>query len=231
MAIKTQYITLSIVIPTLNSSDTLLACISKLNSAKLPVEIIIVDGGSDDSTLQISSDLGLIPLKSEKGRGQQLANGAELANSDWLLFLHSDTILSSEWYSEVQDFISKSSNIRQAAAFKFCLNDNSFSARLIEIAVHLRCKIFGLPYGDQALLISRIFYRELGGYSHIPIMEDVALIRQIGKENIFILNTPAITSAKRYKKDGWLKRPIRNLFCLLLYYLRWDINKIKQFYK
>jgi rSAM/selenodomain-associated transferase 2 len=221
----------SIIIPTLNSSRTLQSCVSALNHIKKPIEIISVDGGSEDNTLQIISTLGLVSLQSAKGRGLQLAVGAKHANSEWLLFLHSDTVLGSEWYNEVQGFITKSSNNKKAAAFRFCLNHTGLPARWIETAVHWRCKIFSLPYGDQGLLINRQFYKELGGYLKIPIMEDVELIRKIGRRNISMLKTPALTSSIRYQEDGWLFRPIRNLICLVLYFLNWDIHAINRLYK
>jgi hypothetical protein len=85
--------------------------------------------------------------------------------------------------------------------------------------VSWRSKLFALPYGDQGLLISRAFYESLGGFEPLPIMEDVELIRRIGRPRLSVLDCPAITSSRRYRDGGYLGRSFRNLFCLGLYFL------------
>ena len=83
-----------------------------------------------------------------------------------------------------------------------------------------RCARFGLPYGDQGLLISRRHYDRIGGFRPMPLMEDVDIIRRIGRANMDVLNSRVVTSADRYRRGGWWGRPIRNMFCLGLYFLR-----------
>ncbi|MEC7942630.1 MAG: glycosyl transferase family 2, partial [Pseudomonadota bacterium] len=82
-----------------------------------------------------------------------------------------------------------------------------------------RSRVLGLPYGDQGLLISREFYFSLGGYREMPLMEDVDIVRRIGRKHIIFLDAMAVTSAKRYRQDGWWGRPIRNIFCLTMFLL------------
>ena len=93
-----------------------------------------------------------------------------------------------------------------------------------------RSRTLGLPYGDQALLISRAFYEEIGGYQTIPLMEDVDLVRCIGRRNLCQLDGAVITSAAKYRRDGWMLRPVRNLFCLSLYFLGIAPEKIARIY-
>ena len=93
------------------------------------------------------------------------------------------------------------------------------AARRLERMVSWRCRLFALPYGDQGLLISRVFYESLGGFEPLPIMEDVDLIRRIGRARLSVLDCPAITSAKRFREGGYLGRSARNLTCLALYFL------------
>jgi hypothetical protein len=78
--------------------------------------------------------------------------------------------------------------------------------------------VLGLPYGDQGLLISAAFYRALGGYAKLPLMEDVDIVRRIGRHRISILRSVALTAAGRYQRDGYVLRPARNLLCLALYF-------------
>jgi hypothetical protein len=81
-----------------------------------------------------------------------------------------------------------------------------------------RARRLGLPYGDQGLLIGRAFLESLGGYPPLPLMEDVALVRRIGRRRLDALAADAVTSAARYRREGYVARPLRNLFCLGLYF-------------
>jgi hypothetical protein len=79
--------------------------------------------------------------------------------------------------------------------------------------------MLGLPYGDQGLLISRTLYDEVGGYLDVPLMEDVMIVRAIGKPHLTELNAEARTSAAKYERDGWGKRSWRNAFLLIRFLL------------
>ena len=154
------------------------------------------------------------------GRGRQLQAGAEAARFPWLLFLHADTVLDPGWEREVATFIERV-DIGQrpvaAAAFRFALDDMGFLPRMIEVGVALRCTLFRLPYGDQGLLIPRRLYDQIGGFKPMPLMEDVDIVRRLGRSRTLILRTQAVTSAIRYKRDGYIPRAARNLACLGLY--------------
>lgn len=208
---------LSIVIPTLNAAKSLPACLAALNAWPGQVQLIVVDGGSDDETLHIARGANATVLPTGRGRGQQLARGGSAAQGPWLMFLHADTVLEPDWVDEVRLFTEDETNHHRVAAFRFALNDDSTQARRVEKMVAWRCRVLGLPYGDQGLLIHRDFYNRLSGFKALPLMEDVDLIRRIGKDRIHIFNTAALTSADRFRRDGWWARPSRNLFCLFLY--------------
>ena len=93
-----------------------------------------------------------------------------------------------------------------------------------------RCRRFGLPYGDQGLLISRAHYERLGGFRPLPLMEDVDLVRRIGRNDLVPLEADAITSAARYRRDGWWFRPLRNLTCLSLYFAGLPPQALRRLY-
>ena len=162
-------------------------------------------------------------IRAQKGRGTQLAAGAEQARSNWLLFLHGDTVLQSGWEAEASAFIERvDGGVRPeaAAAFSFALDDFGAWPRLLEASVGLRCAVFRFPYGDQGLLIPKRLYDSIGGYRPLPLMEDVDLVRRLGRKRLVMMRTKAVTSAVRYKRDGYLARIARNVACLSLYYLR-----------
>lgn len=203
---------LSVVIPALNESGTIAACLAAVDKAD---EVLVVDGGSSDSTVAIAEQSGACVLRSARGRGAQLHSGALAARGDWLLFLHADTLLKPGW-REAADLHIASRPLR-AAHFRFRLNSEDWRARVVERGVALRSSLLKLPYGDQGLLISRAHYQAIGGFRPLPLMEDVDLVRRIGRQRLRSLPAAAITSAERWHRDGWLKRSSRNLLYLLLY--------------
>jgi hypothetical protein len=84
----------------------------------------------------------------------------------------------------------------------------------------LRCRLLHLPYGDQGLLLPKALYEEIGGFSPLPLMEDVDLVRRLGRGRTVMLRSRAVTSAERFRRDGYLRRSARNLLCIALYALR-----------
>lgn len=227
---------ISIVIPTLNAESGLAASLSALVTATvegLVREVIIVDGGSTDRTLSIADQAGARIVTSEPGRGRQLRAGAEAARFGWLLFLHADTVLEPGWEREVWALVERveiGERPETAAAFRFALDDLGFLPRLVEAGVGLRSSAMRLPYGDQGLLIPRRLYDRLGGFRDLPLMEDVDLVRRLGRSRTLILRSRAVTSAVRYRRDGYVPRVARNLTCLGLYYLRVPPQVIARIY-
>lgn len=211
----------SVVIPALNAAPGIAAALHALAAgATDPLrEVIVVDGGSTDDTAAIARDHGAQVIIAPRGRGPQLAAGAATASGAWLLFLHADTALSPEWGKTAAAFMRDPANAARAGYFRFTLDDAAAAARRLEATVAWRNRVLGLPYGDQGLLIRRDFYRALGGYRPLPLMEDVDMVRRIGRRRLVMLDAPALTSARRYRQDGYLGRPLRNALCLGLYYL------------
>lgn len=209
------------IIPTLNAAAVLARTVDNVQAGEsvLALEILVTDGGSIDDTRLVADRKNVIFLEAPRGRGQQLVKGAAQAAGDWLLFLHADTRLAPGWWDAAKTFITDPRNQYRAGYFRFRLDDDARAARLLESLVHWRCRLFGLPYGDQGLLISRDFYESLGGYKGIPLMEDVELAGRIGRRHLRMLNARAVTSAAKYRRDGYLWRPLRNLLLLGLYNL------------
>jgi rSAM/selenodomain-associated transferase 2 len=215
---------LSVVIPTLDAGVGLGATLERMRGAD---EIVVVDGGSSDGSAALAEQGGARLIESPKGRGIQLAAGAEAARGDWLLFLHADTLPGRGWRRAVEAHCASSAN---AACFRFRLQDQAWQARAVERAVALRVALLGLPYGDQGLLVSRRLYEEVGGYRPLLLMEDVDLVRRIGPRRLALLDEYAATSAARWRRDGWARRSGRNLACLGLYAIGVRAERITRFY-
>jgi glycosyltransferase involved in cell wall biosynthesis len=153
-------------------------------------------------------------VQAARGRGSQLRAGAEAVTGDWLLFVHADTRLAPGWRAAVAELAAD-----RAGYFRFRLDDGSPAARRLERRVAWRSSRFGLPYGDQGLFLSRALYEQVGGFRPLPLMEDVDLVRRIGRKRLVELPADAVTSAERWRKGGWRLRSARNLACLSLYFL------------
>ena len=218
---------LSVIIPTLEAGDCLSATLSALTGAD---EILIIDGGSRDHTQAVAAAAGARVISTAPGRGHQLMTGGELAQGPWLLFLHADTVLDPGWRDEVARFTAMPRHAQMAAVFRFALNDPLPAARRLERWVDRRVRHLGLAYGDQGLLIHRDFYRSLGAYRPLPLMEDVDLVRRIGRRRMVLLNARATTSPRRWQRDGWLRRSALNLGCLSLYFLGVSPSVLKRLY-
>jgi len=227
---------ISVIIPTQNAERTLAHTLTALVPAVVDgivQEAILVDGGSTDDTRAIAEAAGTHLVFAPAGRGSQLEAGASQAKGDWLLFLHADTVLEPGWAEEAQSFMERVESGRRAqaaAAFRFALDDEGFMPRFVEQLVALRCRLLALPYGDQGLLISRNLYNRLGGFRPLPLMEDVDLVRRLRRRELVILQSRAVTSGERYRREGYLARSLRNLGCVLLYYLRVPARVLTRLY-
>lgn len=229
---------LSVVIPTLNAEKSLAATLAALVPGVvegLVREVIISDGGSTDATLAIAEEAGCTVVSGPAGRGGQLARGAAAARSNWLMFLHADTALETDWQREMAGFLARHGMAGDpeppAAVFRYRLDDQGFKPRLLERIVALRVGLFALPYGDQGLVIARSLYDRLGGFAELPLMEDVQLIRRIGRRRLRVLDHHAVTGAERYRRDGYLWRMTRNGLCLTLYFAGVAPERIVRLYR
>lgn len=210
---------ISIVIPTLDAADRIgptLAALTEGLGAGLIRELIISDGGSGDDIAGVAEESGAVLITGSAGRGAQLARGAAAAHGAWLMFVHADSRPESGWSAAVAAHLERGPC--EAGYFDLRFAARGMAPLLIGGWANLRSRMFGLPYGDQGLLVSAALYRNSGGYPSIPLMEDVALARRIGRRRLRPLGYPMITSAERYRREGWLRRGTLNLTTLALYF-------------
>ena len=210
---------LSVIIPTLNSTAVLGPTATSLMEgvdAGIVRELVISDGGSSDAIARVAEELGSVFVEGRRGRGIQLAAGARAAHGKWMLFIHADTQVGPGWSSVVSSHMSSQPGL--AGYFKLRFQSAGVAPRFVAAWANFRSKRLGLPYGDQGLLISRDHYDRIGGYSDIPLMEDVEIVRRL-EGRMRMLDCDALTSASRYLEEGWFRRGSRNLSTLAKYLL------------
>jgi rSAM/selenodomain-associated transferase 2 len=208
---------LSIIIPALNAEALIVRTVSAIcPGCEIPdLEIIVADGGSTDRTAAAAAGAGARVIVVPRGRGSQIAAGIAAAAHPWLLILHADTRPGPGWRDAVA---AHTRTPGVAGYFRFALESRDPRARRLERIVAWRCRVLGLPYGDQGLLIHRDLLRAVGGMKPLPLMEDVDLIRRLGRRRLRRLPADAVTSAARWERDGYIRRSARNLLCLLMWF-------------
>lgn len=204
---------LSVVIPVLNASRSLPSTLASVVGAD---EIVVVDGGSSDDTAALAASSGAHIVQAQRGRGTQLAAGVAAASGDWLLLLHADTRLAPGWRDAIGHHMA--ADPHRAGYCRFALDCDDPPARRLEQLVAWRCQLFALPYGDQGLLIHRDLLSAVGGITPLPLMEDVDLVRRLGRRRLTALDVAAVTSADKWQREGWYRRSLHNLLCLSLYF-------------
>jgi rSAM/selenodomain-associated transferase 2 len=224
---------ISIIIPVLNEATIIKKTLSQLTQYS-EIEIIVVDGGSQDNTVAIAKSTAKPSAKVitaiGKGRAGQMNAGANVAQSDILLFLHADTQLPANFIELVSKTLNQNKII--AGAFELAINGSGIPLRGIEILVKVRSRLLSLPYGDQALFISKQAFIKAGGFADLPIMEDFEFIQRVRKlGRIAIAPATATTSGRRWQKLGVWQTTLINQLMIAGYYLGISPAKLSKFYR
>ncbi len=221
---------ISIVIPTLNSQKTIRKTLESLFEgieAGIVRELIVVDGGSSDRTKEIVLACGGKFHVSRASRGFQLSAGVNLAKGDFLFMVHSDSVLEINWSKNIKKYFNREAGYYCRLSF----DSKHPLAVMTSTWANVRSKIFNLPYGDQGLLIPRKLLMENGGYSSIPIMEDVDLAFRL-KGKLYGMPIVIKTTSSKYREQGWFRKGRKNIFILIRFLLGENPNKLyNDYYK
>jgi uncharacterized protein len=219
----------SVIIPALNEESHIAATLRAVGQGPCH-EVIVVDGGSTDATVQRAREAGATVLNSKPGRARQMNAGAARADGGSLLFLHADTLLPPAWLRIVHRTVCAPG--AAAGAFRFCIAGSFFGKSFIEWTAGLRSRWLQRPYGDQGLFLARALFEELGGFPDLPIMEDyefTARLRQRGR--IVTVGEAALTSARRWETLGVVRTTLRNQWMLAGYHLGVSPQKLATRYR
>ena len=220
---------IAVILPTKNEAEWIVATLNSIGHHE-DVEVIVCDGGSEDDTVSQAETWGACVVTSAAGRAIQMNTGAQSAQAETFLFLHADTVLPEHWKDAVQRVLASPEQV--GGAFAFGCDWNTPIMRLYARMINLRSRWMQRPYGDQGIFLRAETFRELGGYPEWPIMEDVELIRRLRKQGrIAIIDTPVITSARRWRELGPRGIFLRNQRCLMAYRLGVSVETIAKWYR
>ncbi|NEP88894.1 MAG: glycosyltransferase family 2 protein [Okeania sp. SIO2C2] len=222
---------ISIIIPVLNEVSTIIQTISTAQTAKdKDIEIIVVDGGSNDGTIELIKCLNVQIISSLPGRATQMNCGAKIATGKILLFLHGDTFLPLNFDQLLQDILVKPTII--AGAFELSIRGTKKSLRIVERMVNWRSHYLQMPYGDQGIFLPAKVFQEIGGFPEIPIMEDFELIRRLKKRGqVATVPTSVSTSGRRWQKLGILKTTLINQIVIIAYLFGISPQRLARWYR
>jgi rSAM/selenodomain-associated transferase 2 len=210
---------IGVVIPTLNEAEWLPALLGDLRRVVVPLDIMIADGGSTDDTLAAAASAGVRTVVAPPGRAAQMNAGARAVAGRWLLFLHADSRLPPQARRALLTAVVDEPEL-EAAVFGFAIDLPPGWKRFIELGQALRQALYGLPYGDQGLLVRRELFETVGGFPDVPLLEDVATLRALRRRaRVRTLPGAILTSGRRYRRDGVLRTWLRHTAIILLYYL------------
>lgn len=196
---------LSIIIPVLNEAARLPALLARLAPLRDGADVIVVDGGSADGSLEAARSAGWVRcLTAPPGRARQMNAGAAAAAGDILLFLHADTTLPSTAFEDIRSALAEPRVV--GGRFDVRLDNPRPIYRVVETFMNLRSRWTGIWTGDQAIFVRRAVFERLGGYADIPLMEDVEFTRRLRRAGPrACLRARVITSPRKWEREGALR--------------------------
>lgn len=220
---------ISVIIPVLNEAIALPQTLAS-TQATTPIEVIVVDGGSQDASRDIAVTFGAKVMVTPPGRAMQMNAGAAIATGEILVFLHGDTRLPCGYDQAIYKCLAQAGVV--AGAFHLKIDEARWPLRLVEWGVRWRSRLWQLPYGDQAIFMSTHVFQQLGGFPELPIMEDFVLIqraKQLGR--VAIAPAAVLTSNRRWQRLGVLQTTCINQLMLLGYHSGIAPGQLAQWYR
>ena len=218
----------SIIVPTLNEELVLKKTLTQIQELS-PHELIVSDGGSTDNTTLIAQKFSHRVVTGSTGRAMQMNAGADQATGDLLLFLHADNRLEPESYQKMLECMKIPKWI--GGAFTLCIESDKWSINLINQLANIRSRYFGLVYGDQGVFVRAEVFKNMNGFSPIPIFEDLDFYRRLKKKGpVNLLKEKAHTSSRRWVKEGIAFTTARNIFIVLLFGLGFPPRTLTKWY-
>ena len=209
---------LSVIIPCRHGDKSIENTLASLSQAQDSEVLVVENGEPSEQLVQTCQDFGARHLATAGARGLRLYLGARAAKSDNLWFVHADAVLPENGVNTVIKILEEGAS---GGYFRFGLTGKKTPLKLFtEFCVAVRCRFGGIPYGDQGLFATKSAYFKVGGHAHIPLFEEVRLVRRLRKTGAFnCANVTIGVNPERWDAEGYLRRCIKNRLIVFAYWL------------
>jgi rSAM/selenodomain-associated transferase 2 len=223
--------TISVIIPTFNEAENITELVNFIRQLRRPevVEILVVDGGSTDSTCLLAQKSGASVITSDfRSRSVQMNLGAQRALGDILYFVHADVKPVTTFVDDIRESLVEGF---ESGCYRYIFNSEKFLLKVN--AYFTRFDAIMCRGGDQTLYVKKSVFRSLGGFDEsYSIMEDYNFIIRLRKKHTFkIIQKDIIVSARKYETNSWFRVQIANLSFFILFFFRRSPREMKQIYK
>lgn len=219
---------ISVVIPTLNEIESIGETLAAVRSLGSEVEVIVVDGGSIDNTVEAAAGSGAKVIHAGRGRGSQMKAGAEIAGGDVFWFVHADTVPGEDAAERIRIALRDPHTV--AGNFTIRFDGDRWPARFLTW-LYPKLRVLGLIYGDSAIFVRKDAYERIGGFRSFPIFEDLDLISRLKREGrIVTLPARVRTSSRRFDGRSFVLTFSRWIFLQLLYWIGVSPEKLGKVY-
>jgi len=219
---------ISIVVPTYNEAGCLARTLTALRALPGDFDLLVVDGGSTDDTVNIARELGVRAVVGPKGRGPQMNHGASLVDGDVLLFVHADTLLPTDAHARITEAFRDPE--LTGGCFRLGFDRTHSLLRFLSFCTRFTCRLF--HYGDQAFFVRTRYFRETGGYRAYPIMEDLDLwLRMVRAGKVAVLGAAVVSSARRFNSSGIVRQQLLNIALVTLFLMGVSPFILHRFYR
>ncbi len=219
---------ISVIVPAYNEEELLPRCLESIIQQQEACQLIIVDGASEDSTLQVAQRYAdRVIILDEPGLARQLNAGAEAASGDILLFLHADSLLVPGCLARLKCLPEKF----VGGAFTMHVAGNRFFFRLLSLGGDVFCRLSGIYFGDRGIFIRTKIFKQMGGFVELPIMADVDFSQRLKSQGkTILLPGPVVSSSRKFEKESPWRTLYLIFYALIAFKLKVDPEKIKAKY-
>ena len=213
----------------LNEAATIASTLRAIRDSAPGAEIVVVDGGSIDASVEIARPLCDSVIDASRGRALQMNAGARASHGDAVVFVHADTIVPSTFAADIASALSDPAVV--GGRFDVKLDDSSLPYRIIGAMISLRSRISRTATGDQAIFVRRDVFDRLGGFPDLELCEDLEFSRRLKRAGrVACLHARVTTSARRWSRDGIAHTVIRMWLIRAMYLMGVPPARLKRMY-
>jgi len=221
--------TLSAIVPMLNEAAAIASTLGALRRGAPDAEIVVVDGGSIDSSVALAQPLCDTVIGASRGRAQQMNAGARASHGDALVFVHADTLVPSSFAADIASALSDPAVV--GGRFDVRLDSAALAYRIIGAMISLRSRISRTGTGDQAIFVRREVFDRLGGFPDLELCEDLEFARRLKRAGrVACLRARVTTSARRWNRDGVVRTIVRMWLIRAMYLMGVAPARLKRMY-